>query len=350
MSTLERRRQDVPYLVAAFILLSASLAVRAEPAAEAQPLVGRPALEAAFAPTVRPKATEEPAASEQGRVEGPAASKQAAGFVSSVCSEIGWAAAAHNLPAGFLTRLIWQESRFNPAAVSRAGAQGIAQFMPATARWRGLANPFDPHWSVRESARWLGELRGQFGNLGLAAAAYNAGPKRVQDWLTGKQGLPQETKAYVRIVTGRAAEEWSRPGMRDDNRFLPAPPDCQSVVALRPVGPRLPMPEIRRPGVRRGPVNPEPKWSLQLVGDGSELTALAEYGNLQKRFPAILGSRPPLMMKRQLGGRSRAFWYQIRVAENSREGANALCSKLRSAGGQCLVLFGAPARRVGPPG
>ncbi len=293
---------------------------------------------AVSAPTIRQMVTEEPAAAEQGRVNGPGASKQAAGFISSVCPEIGSAAAAHNLPAGFLMRLIWQESRFNPVAVSRAGAQGIAQFMPATARWRGLTNPFDPHWSVRESARWLGELRRQFGNLGLAAAAYNAGPKSVQDWLTGKQGLPRETKAYVRIVTGRAAEEWSRPGIRDDNRFLPAPTDCQSVVALRPVGPTLPMPEIRRPGARREPVSPAPKWSLQLIGDGSELRALAEYGKLQRRFPAILGSRPPLVMKRQLGGRSRAFWYQIRVAENSREGANALCSKLRSAGGQCLVL------------
>ena len=111
--------------------------------------------------------------------------------------------------------LIWQESRFSPTAVSQAGAQGIAQFMPATARWRGLINPFDPHWSIRESARWLGELRAQFGNLGLAAAAYNAGPRRIEDWLTGKRGLPRETKAYVRIVTGLAAEEWARPGIRE---------------------------------------------------------------------------------------------------------------------------------------
>ena len=206
--------KDVPFLVAVFILLSASFVV---PLAQAQPLSGGldlPPSGAVSAPTIRQMVTQESAAAEQGRVNGPGASKQAAGFISSVCQEIGSAAAAHNLPAGFLMRLIWQESRFNPVAVSRAGAQGIAQFMPATARWRGLTNPFDPHWSVRESARWLGELRRQFGNLGLAAAAYNAGPKSVQDWLTGKRNLPRETEAYVRIVTGRAPEEWARPGIR----------------------------------------------------------------------------------------------------------------------------------------
>jgi Transglycosylase SLT domain len=97
---------------------------------------------------------------------------------------------------------------------SRAGAQGIAQFMPGTARWRGLSDPFEPTEALYESARWLGELRNQFGNWGLAAAAYNAGPRRVRDWIAGRGQLPRETRAYVRVITGRAAEEWA--GVREE--------------------------------------------------------------------------------------------------------------------------------------
>jgi hypothetical protein len=79
-------------------------------------------------------------------------------------------------------------------------------------------------------------------------------------------------------------------------------------------------------------------WSIQLIGDRSETRALEEYRNLQKRFPAILGSRTPVVIKRELGGRSSIFWYQVRLAEDSRERALALCAELRSAGGECLVL------------
>jgi len=110
----------------------------------------------------------------------------------------------------FFARLIWQESRFDPTAVSRAGAQGVAQFMPATANSRGLADPFDPIESIAHSAKLLRDLRRELGNLGLAAAAYNAGPRRVRDWLAGRRGLPRETDAYVRLITGQSPEQWAR--------------------------------------------------------------------------------------------------------------------------------------------
>ena len=82
----------------------------------------------------------------------------------------------------------------------------MAQFMPGTASWRGLADPLDPLEAIAQSAKFLRDLRGEFGNLGLAAAAYNAGPGRVRDWLAGRRGLPPETRAYVRLVTGQSAE------------------------------------------------------------------------------------------------------------------------------------------------
>jgi hypothetical protein len=69
------------------------------------------------------------------------------------CDTLNSAAATHGLPLEFFTRLIRQESNFDPKSVSRAGAQGIAQFMPGTARWRGLSDPFEPTEALYESAR-----------------------------------------------------------------------------------------------------------------------------------------------------------------------------------------------------
>jgi hypothetical protein len=122
------------------------------------------------------------------------------------------AAKANQLPVDYFIRLIGYESRFNGNAVSPAGAQGIAQFMPATAQDRGVKNPFDPVEALPKSAAFLSDLKRQFGNLGLAAAAYNAGPRRVQDWLDGRGHLPRETRLYVYAVTGRMAEDWAPPG------------------------------------------------------------------------------------------------------------------------------------------
>jgi len=170
----------------------------------------------------------------------------------------------------FLQRLIRQESNFDPNSVSRAGAQGIAQFMPGTARWRGLSDPFEPTEALYESARWLGERRDQFGNLGLAAAAYNAGPRRLRDWIAGRGQLLRETRAYVRIITGRAAEEW-----------VGVPEEIQHD---RPAGPcteatKSPTKGESHIGVEEN-ANWGP-WGLQLISDSSEQKALAEYKQLQ---------------------------------------------------------------------
>ena len=92
---------------------------------------------------------------------------------------------------------------------SSAGALGIAQFMPETASDRGLDNPFDPLQAIPASARLLRDMAQKFGNLGLAAAAYNAGPRRIEDWLAKRGPLPQETQAYVRTITSWPAETWT---------------------------------------------------------------------------------------------------------------------------------------------
>jgi hypothetical protein len=141
------------------------------------------------------------------------APEQASNSQDSICPIIEATARANGLPVQFFTRLIWQESRFRPdevGPVTRGGerAQGIAQFMPGTAVERQLYEPFNPVEALPKSAEFLAELRGEFGNLGLAAAAYNAGPQRVRDFLAGVRDLPAETRNYVRAITGRPVEDW----------------------------------------------------------------------------------------------------------------------------------------------
>src|SRR5262245_49611888 len=125
-----------------------------------------------------------------------------------LCDTLASSAHESGLPVSFFSNLIWQESRFVFRAVSPAGALGIAQFMPKTAAAIGLTNPFDPLMALPASARLLGTLFQRFGNLGLAAAAYNAGEGRVNNWLSNKTGLPQETRNYVLAITGLPVENW----------------------------------------------------------------------------------------------------------------------------------------------
>ena len=121
-------------------------------------------------------------------------------------------AVINGLPVEFLMRLLRQESGLNHKAISRAGAQGVAQFMPGTASERGLTDPFNPFEAIPKSAELLKEYRVRFGNLGFAAAAYNAGQQRVRDWLSGRSTLPKETREYVSKITGRSADDWRQNG------------------------------------------------------------------------------------------------------------------------------------------
>ncbi|MDP1906935.1 MAG: lytic transglycosylase domain-containing protein, partial [Hyphomicrobium sp.] len=150
------------------------------------------------------------------------------------CDTLTKSAEINNLPAPFFIRLLFQESRFDPGVISSAGAQGIAQFMPDTASDMGVENPFDPALAIPASARLLNSLVRQFGNLGLAAAAYNAGPKRIQDWLgsKGKGKLPDETQDYVKSITGHPVENWSEAAARHPGEKLPRRAPCQESAGL----------------------------------------------------------------------------------------------------------------------
>jgi Transglycosylase SLT domain len=149
-----------------------------------------------------------------------------------VCDTLAKAAQLNGLPAPFFIRLLFQESGFRPEVVSRAGAQGVAQFMPDTSASMGVINPFDPVQAIPASARLLRNLFQQFGNLGLAAAAYNAGPKRIEEWLTKKGKLPQETQGYVKTITGRPVETWKVAEAGNPEMKLPRHAPCQETAGL----------------------------------------------------------------------------------------------------------------------
>jgi hypothetical protein len=251
------------------------------------------------------------------------APSNSAASVASICDALAAAAAENDLPVDFFARLIWQESRFDPTAVSRAGAQGVAQFMPATASWRGLANPFDPIEAITQSAKLLRDLRREFGNLGLAAAAYNAGPGRVRDWLAGRRGLPRETDAYVRLITGQSPEQWARVQAGHAETHFAHTVPCQQIAGL----------VARAPALVMKPLDP---WSVQLVGSSSDATALAAYRRLQERYASILGGREPRVFHHGLA-RGSMGWARIHVGAESRASAEKLCAELRAAGASCTV-------------
>ena len=249
--------------------------------------------------------------------------------VDEICRTLADAAADNELPEEFFTRLIWQESRFDPRAVSPAGAQGIAQFMPQTAATRGLTNAFEPLAALRESASYLRELRTTFrGSLGLAAAAYNAGPAQVEAWLAGRRTLPFETQAYVRIVTGYPAEAWaSKAPPTFDPSDKPTGERCVELAKLMLESARHRLAITSSPAW--GP------WGVQLAGNFSEGGVLAAYERLRRRFSTVLGGRLPLVL---YGRRGSGSPFIVRVSEKSRAEANELCAKLRAAGGACIVV------------
>jgi len=243
-----------------------------------------------------------------------------------VCRLIEGAARAEKLPVDYLTKLIWQESRFNANAVSPKGAQGMAQFMPGTAAERGLADPFDPEQAIPKAANLLAELRARFGNLGLAAAAYNAGPQRVADWLAGKGGMPAETRNYVLIVTGADVEDW-RAGAGAP-AYVGSPENCEkTTVALK-----------QRSGTLIAAIAPTAPWGVQFAGNFSKALALSAFSRTKARLAAILDGVQPMVIGSRLRSRGARVFYRVRAPAQSRAEAQTLCDRIHRAGGACVVL------------
>lgn len=260
-----------------------------------------------------------------------------------ICLLVEAAAKANDLPVEFFARVIWQESRFQSGAIgplTRSGqrAQGIAQFMPGTAAERRLLDPFDPVQALPKSAEFLKELRAQFGNLGLAAAAYNAGPRRVQEWIAGTGGMPAETRNYVAAITGRIVEDWLMPEAASAAVVTPPASGCRELIALLK---RAPNPFVDRLEQTIKLAEAQP-WGVQLAAGFSRDRALGTYVRLLRRLSKIIGERDPYLQSTLLRSRGTRPFYQVRIGADTRPAADEMCAKIRRGGEACLVLRNTP--------
>lgn len=249
-------------------------------------------------------------------------------FFRDTCLAIQTFAWREQLPVGYFARLIWLESRFDPSALSVAGAQGIAQFIPSTARIRGLRNAFDPTEALAKSADYLRFLTDKFGNLGLAAVAYNGGEGRAASYVAAVDYLPAETRHYVEAVTGLDADSWLAGSQAVDyalsktDGFIDA---CVKMAEAEQV-----------PSMDRQPGEWHP-WGVLLAQNFSQAAAIRRFERVQAAYAKVIGAEKlMLLMARNpnFGPRLRHF---AMIGRDDRAGAEALCADLRAVGGSCIV-------------
>ena len=268
-----------------------------------------------------------PMGSVPGRAEPQPATDNA---LATLCGIIETSAKAEGLPVNFFTRLIWRESSFRPGAVSPAGAMGVAQFMPGTASERGLADPFDPASAIPASAKLLAELSGRFGNLGLAAAAYNAGPKALANWLAGDGYMPIETQDYVLAITGHDVEEWRAAKPPAQAAPDPNEPCLASIAKLR---------------VARGPGQASPvvsglfaPWGVQISASFNKDAALRAFARARHDYASVIGDMQPFVLGSVLRSRGWRPFYRVRLPAQTGGEARRLCNRIQAVGGACAVL------------
>lgn len=239
----------------------------------------------------------------------------------SICQLIDAAAETFGLPKPFFARLIWKESRFDIKAVSPVGAQGVAQFMPATAKIRGLADPFDPEQAIPASAKYLAELKAIYGNFGLAAAAYNAGEGRVNKWRAGRSGLPGETRGYVFDITSRPAEWFREPGREVEARPL------KKGESFAKSCPQMPVIATR--------AKPRPAWGVVVAGGRSRRAALIAFERARRKMPSLISNSRLVVLKKRK--RASGPVYTARLGAGGKGEATRMCLRIRKAGGSCYV-------------
>ncbi len=249
-------------------------------------------------------------------------------FVYDTCNAIDVFTRRHGLNRDFFARLIWQESRFDPNALSHANARGIAQFIPSTAKLRGLKDPYNPADALEHSAQYLAEMVQRYGNEGMAAIGYNGGERRAEGFLEGG-GLARETVNYVPIITGLTAEDWRDNPPKDhdmrlskDKPFLHA---CYEMAQKRRLTP-LARPE---PSVK--------PWGVQLAFGKSRKEARAAYTRKSAACRSAIGRDKPDFINVKHRASGQKGYVMARIGRNTRKAADRLCRDLRRAGCICAV-------------
>ncbi len=253
-------------------------------------------------------------------------------FAKSVCAATERHALRTGLDTSFFVRLLWKESMFDPNAVSPKGAQGLAQFMPDTAERRGLADPFDPLAAVEASADYLADLKKEFGNLGLAAAAYNAGEERVRRWKAGNSGMPLETQDYVAFITGKEVEAWREAAV--SHAIPPAGAGKDVQAACVDLAMRISVPSSGS-GVRLAKRRP---WGVLLASHFNQGQALAMFKRLRVRAPQVLSNIEPMVIRKRNLSRGTRALNMVYAGAESRSAADGICTRLSGVGIPCVVM------------
>jgi hypothetical protein len=253
-----------------------------------------------------------------------------ASYTADVCRAISTFAAHWSWPEAFLARLIWQESQFDPQALSPAGAQGIAQFMPGTARLRNLGNAFDPAQALAKSAEYLRFLSDKFGNLGLAAAAYNGGERRIETYVANNGGgLPLETRNYVLTITGHTTAQWLAAAPTEVDFALTTDTDFQAAC--------LDMARsVKTPDLLTDPAQWQP-WGVLIAQHASADRARARFEDAQERFGGAIGSEKLMLITVRNPNFGSRLRFSAMIGRETRKQADALCRELIAAGGNCIV-------------
>lgn len=251
-------------------------------------------------------------------------------FNADLCRTIEHFARVHTVPPAFFARLIWRESLFRPEAVSHKGAEGIAQFMPGTARLRGLNNSFDVIDALDASAAYLNELKNRFGNFGFAAAAYNAGENGLSRYLAGGR-LPIETRDYVFAITGQPVETWKdsppQTAAPELNKDLPFQDACLVLADTR---------QMQEP-VFAGSADWAP-WGVQLAAHYRPAIVERLFTRAVSRLPSPLNEERALVVRQRGGNFGNRPRYAARLGRETRAEANRLCQDIRAAGVPCTVF------------
>ncbi|SFG19167.1 Transglycosylase SLT domain-containing protein [Palleronia marisminoris] len=251
---------------------------------------------------------------------------QLASYTTDVCHEIARAADRARIDQGFFARLLWQESLFDAAAVSPAGAQGIAQFMPTTAALRGLADPFNPAEAIYASAGYLADLSSELGNPGLAAAAYNAGEARTRDFIDRDRILPAETRAYVQIITGHSPRAWrDNPPEKVDYALAPDTPfeeACRAQAASRTFKTFSP---------------PPLQWGVVVAAGRLRATVEKFVDRVRRENQGIIGDRRIEIVQDTMPGFGTRAILTAKIAVDDADEARSLCRDLQRNESFCRV-------------
>ncbi len=255
---------------------------------------------------------------------------RAKSFAKDLCLVMERAAAESQVPPDYFARLIWRESLFRADAVSPKGAEGIAQFMPSTAREKGLANSFDAIAALLASARYLRELHDRFGNWGLAAAAYNAGEGGLSAYLSGG-GLPLQTRDYVFAITAHPVETWK------DRAPEPPAPSLDSSKSFHEGCVALATSRRLDEPVLVGSADWAP-WGVQLAAHHRPAVASRLFLAVIARLPAPLNDERAILVRQKGGNFGYRPRYAARIGRASRAEAADLCRQIQLSGAACTVF------------